>query len=293
MTSWRYNMKVSVGLPATIPNASGTLILEWARMADEAGFHSLGVIDRTVYSNHEALISLGAAAAITKKIRLMSTVLILPSREASVVAKQLATIDSISGGRVTAAFGVGGRKEDYEINEQGFKNRGKHMENQIALMREIWSGKKVAGNYGYVGPSPKQKDGIEILLGGYSNPSFERAGRIADGFITGGVADPQAAAGMFAAGQASWKANNRKGKPRLVCCVYYGLGNKSVDRAGEYLRNYYGELGEMILKGLQSSPQQIKENLRSFESIGADEVMFWPTIPEIYQLEQLMSVVIT
>lgn len=284
-------MKISVGLPATIPNVSGGLILEWATKADKLGFHSLGVIDRTVYSNHEALISLAAAAARTEKIKLMPTVLILPSRETGIVAKQLATLDSISGGRVTAAFGVGVRMEDFDINTREFKNRGKRMEEQIALMKEIWSGKKVAGNFGYVGPSTRQRSGIEILLGGYSKSSFERAGKIADGFITGGVADHQAAAGMFAAVQASWKANNRQGKPRLVCCVYFGLGDNSVDRAGTYLRDYYGEYGEMVLKGLQSSSQQIKDKLELFETIGADEVMFWPTIPEIEQLDRLTQVV--
>ena len=68
------------------------------------------------------------------------------------------------------------------------------MEKQIALMKDIWAGKKVAGNYGIVGPSPKQKGGPEILLGGYNEKSFERAGRLADGLITGGVADPNACA---------------------------------------------------------------------------------------------------
>ena len=280
-------MKVSVGLPATIPNVPGGLILEWAKKADEMGFYTLGVIDRTVYSNHEALISLAAAAAVTKKIRLMPTVLILPARETGIVAKQFATLDSISEGRVTAAFGVGARQEDFDINEQKFRNRGRRMEKQIALMKDIWSGKKVADNFGYVGPSPKQDGGIEILLGGYSQESFQRAGKIADGFITGGIADPSAAAGMYAAVQASWKANNRQGKPRLVCSIYYALGSNPVETGGVYLRNYYGDYGEMVLKGIQSSPQQIRETLQAFEKIGADEMMLWPTIAEIEQLDLL------
>lgn len=282
-------MKVSVGLPATIPNVSGQLILEWAKKADELGFHALGIIDRTVYSNHDSLISLAAAAAVTKKIRLMPTALVLPPRETSIVAKQLATLDSISDGRVTATFGVGSRAEDFEINEQEFKNRGRRLEKQIALIRDIWAGKKVAGNFGYIGPTPKQKSKIEILLGGYVPASFKRAGKIADGFITGGIGDPSVAAGMYKAVQASWRENNRQGTPRLVCSIYYALGSNAVERGGVYLRSYYGDYGEMVMKGLKSSPEQIKESIKSFGEIGADEVMLWPTIAEMSQLDQLAA----
>lgn len=282
-------MKVSVGLPATIPNILGGLIIDWAKKADEMGFHTLGIIDRTVYSNHEALISLAAAAAVTKKIRLMPTSLILPARDTGIVAKQIATLDSISGGRVSLGFAVGGRQEDYEINERGFKTKVRRMEKQIALMRDIWSGKKVAGNFGYVGPSPKQKGGPEILLGGYIQKSFERAGRIADGFITGGVADLGVVTSTLAGVQESWKANNRQGKPRLVCAVYYGLGENAIERAGEYLLSYYGDYGKKVIKGLQSSSQQLNETLKSFAQIGTDEMMLWPTIPEIGQLDLLRA----
>ena len=97
-------MKVGVGLPATIPNVPDGLIVEWAKKADDLGFHSLGIIDRTVYSNHEVMISLAAAAAVTKRIRLMTTVLILPARETGLIAKQIATLDRISGGRVIWAL---------------------------------------------------------------------------------------------------------------------------------------------------------------------------------------------
>ncbi len=282
-------MKVSVGLPATIPNVESRLILEWAKKADETGFHSLGIIDRTVYSNYESLISLAAAAAVTQKIRLMPSALILPSRETAVVAKQLATLDSLSEGRVTAAFGIGSRKEDFVINGQEFKNRGRRLEKQIEFMREIWSGKKVADNFGYVGPTPKQKGGIEILLGGYVPASFERGAKIADGFITGGVGDPSAVSGMYKAVQDAWKANNRQGTPRFVCSVYFALGEKPVERGGAYLKSYYGDYGEMVIKGLKSSPEQIIESIKSFGEIGADEVMLWPTIAEIGQLEKLVK----
>jgi alkanesulfonate monooxygenase SsuD/methylene tetrahydromethanopterin reductase-like flavin-dependent oxidoreductase (luciferase family) len=113
-------MEIGVGLPATIPGASGSLVLDWARRADSGPFSSLGVIDRLVYKNHEAIISLAAAAAVTERVRLMTTVLIAPVRDAALLAKQSATIDAFSGGRLTLGLGVGAREDDFRAASAPF-----------------------------------------------------------------------------------------------------------------------------------------------------------------------------
>src|SRR3954471_5892633 len=129
-------MDIGIGLPATIPGTKGSLILEWAKQADSGPFSSLGILDRLVYPNYEPLITLAAAAAVTERVRLMTTVLIAPLRGAGVLAKQAATIDALSSGRLTLGLGVGAREDDFRFAPASFHDRGRRFEEQLKLMSD-------------------------------------------------------------------------------------------------------------------------------------------------------------
>jgi len=147
---------IAIGLPATIPGTSGSLVLDWAKRADSGPFSSLGIIDRLVYPNYEPLITLAAAAAVTSRVRVMTTVLLAPLRRAGVLAKQAATIDALSGGRLTLGLGVGGREDDFKAAQASFHDRAGRFEEQLDLMKRIWSGEPVSEEAGPVGPPPAQ-----------------------------------------------------------------------------------------------------------------------------------------
>src|SRR5688500_4194810 len=121
-------MQTGVGLPATIPDADPSLILDWARQADSGPFSSLGIIDRLAYPNYEPLITLAVAAGVTQRIKLMTTVLLAPLRNAGILAKQAASLDSLSGGRLTLGLGIGGRDDDFAAAPASFHDRGRKFE---------------------------------------------------------------------------------------------------------------------------------------------------------------------
>jgi alkanesulfonate monooxygenase SsuD/methylene tetrahydromethanopterin reductase-like flavin-dependent oxidoreductase (luciferase family) len=286
-------MQIGIGLPATIPGTSGPLVLDWAKRVDSGPFSSLGIIDRLVYPNYEPLITLAAAAAVTQRVRLMTTVLIAPLRGAGVLAKQAATIDALSGGRFTLGLGVGAREDDFHAAPASFHDRGRRFEEQLELMKRVWSGQPVSNEVGAIGPPPAQAGGPELLIGAYSPAAIRRAGRWADGFITGGVADPEQARQMYDVAEESWRAEGREGRPRLVGSIYYALG-PNADRGADYIRDYYSYFGpavEEMATSIPSSPEAIEGLMRGFGDVGADELVCWPTVAELDQLDRLAELI--
>ena len=285
-------MKVGIGLPGNVPGTKGDFILEWARRADAGPFSSVGTIDRLVYDNYEPMVMLAAAAGVTSNVRLLTGVLLAPLRNPGVLAKQAASLDAISGGRLTLGVGVGRRPDDYDAAPAEYQQRGRQMSRTLATMRRIWNGEVVREGIGTMGPAPVQPGGPEVLIGAGTPHAVRRVGRYADGFI--------AAAGNAAAVQEqyqvaleSWKENGRSGSPRLAGVASYALGPDAADKVGGYIRHYYsflGEAAEQMARNAISTPEAVKDTIRDMESIGMDEVVFLPSVSEMDQLERLADI---
>src|SRR6266511_5473911 len=198
-------MQVGVGLPAAVPGTAGEVILEWARWAEGGPFASLGVLDRVAYDNYDPFVSLAAAAAVTSRLRLVTMVIIAPLRGPTLLAKEAASLDALSGGRLTLGLAIGARHEDYEVTGVDHADRGKRFDEQLAYLREAWED-------GRIGPRPSQPDGPELLVGGSGGRAFARAARYAHGYVHGG-GPPRAFASAASKAWAAWTDAGRPGAP--------------------------------------------------------------------------------
>ena len=287
-------MEVGIGLPSGIATASGALMLDWARRADAGPFSSLGVIDRLVYHNYEPMVSLAAAAAVTQRVRLMTVVLLAMLRNGGILAKEAASVDALSGGRLTLGMGVGRREDDFKAAPAAIRRRGRRFEEQLALMRGIWSGQPLAEDVGPIGPPPARPGGPEVLIGGTAPAALHRAGRMGDGYIAGTARDPAGLRELFDAVEEAWKAEGRSGRPRLAAVRYYALGPDALERGAVSQRDYYTNIGsnpEDAVRNMITSPEAIKGLVQGCSDIGMDELVFLPSIPELDQVDRLAEVV--
>lgn len=282
-------MKVGIGFPAWLPGVQGAFLVEWARAADAGPFSTLGIIDRITYANYEPLIALAAAAGATRRIRLATTVLLAPLRETALLAKQGASLDAVSGGRLTLGLGVGGREDDFLATGHDFHRRGKRFDQQLATLERVWSGQALSAEAGPIGPAPVQSGGPEVLLGGYSPAAVKRLAGHGHGFMAGG-GDPVGANTFFRQAEETWRTAGRPGQPRLVGCAYFALGENAAERGAAPLRDYYSfapERAERISSSLPASPERVRAIVQAYQDIGADELILWATIPELEQVARL------
>lgn len=284
-------MRIGLGLPSVIAGVAGPSLLEWARLADEAGFSSLGAIDRLVYESYEPVIALTGAAAVTSRIGLMTTVLVGPVRtNTALLAKQLASLDAISGGRLTVGLSIGSRDEDYTAGGVAPARRGRRLEEQIDELSRIWGG-EIRGSAGAIGPSLKRKP--QILFGGYVEATARRVAAHGNGWIGGG-AGPQRFAGFVPTVREAWAAAGRAGAPRLMAIAYFALGDGARERADKYLLGYYSLLGEgaaRVAAGAAADEDAIAGMVSAYAELGCDELLFFPCSGEIEQLTSLTDVV--
>jgi alkanesulfonate monooxygenase SsuD/methylene tetrahydromethanopterin reductase-like flavin-dependent oxidoreductase (luciferase family) len=281
-------MDVGIGLPNAVRGVDRRGIVEWARRAEAAGFSSLGTIDRIVYPNYESLIALTAAAAVTERIRLVTDILIAPLRtNTALLAKQAATIDSLSEGRLVLGLAVGGREDDYEVSGADFASRGKAFDRQLEQLGALWRGERGAG------PPPARGDRPTVLIGGSSDVAFRRAARHADGWTLGG-GTPDAFVEGREKLRAAWAAEGRDGEPRTMALFYFALGDGAEQAARESLGDYYGFLGEyadQIVASAAKDEETVKGYLSAFEAVGVDEVICFPTSADPDQVDLLAGVV--
>lgn len=281
-------MDVAVGLPNAVQGTSGPQLLEWARRAEEAGFSSLASIGAVSYPSHEELTVFAAAAAVTERVRLMTNVLIAPARSTTELAKQAATVDQISGGRLTLGCGVGWRQTDFVLTGRDFEGRGDYFDEQLRDLRTAWAGTALTPETRPVCPPPVPTP-IPVLVGGTTAASVRRVVEHAQGWTAGGM--PPDAVGAFAERvKAAWSEAGREGSPRIVALVYFGLGDTE-EQSRRNLLHYYEPMGPemagMIAGGALRSPEAVRGAMQAYEEAGVDELVLDASVPDPGQVDLL------
>jgi len=268
-------MQIGVVFPQTEIGADPLAIRDYAQAAEDLGYeyifmadHVLGAdpehhehVVNSYYTHesvmHEPFITMAYLAAITEKVKLTTGILILPQRQTALVAKQAAELDVLSGGRFTLGVGVGWNHMEYEALGEDFHNRGRRCEEQIDVMRALWTQEVVDFNGKWhritnagINPLPVQRP-IPIWLGAGGSgspvpvePVMRRIARMSDGWFPSFLPDAQ--------------------------------GREAVDRLNQYIKEAgreqsdVGMAGRLRMPGKQ--PEEWLEELKGWEELGATHV---------------------
>ncbi len=278
-------MKIGMNLPVMVPGLDRAGLRAWSQRIDTGPFETLCAGERVNFPNPDMGVVLAAAAAMTERVRIMSSVLVLPMHATALVAKQVATLDVLSGGRVVLGVGVGARPDDYAAAEAPFDGRRfARLEEQVGLLRRMWRGELlVPGATRPVEPRPLQPEGPEILAGALGPKSIRRAARWADGLNGFSFGPwPEEIATGFERARGAWKEAGRERPPRLTTSFWFALGPRPREQLDTYLARYLAFMGAGVAGKLApqvrvTSPQALREALRAVADVGADEVMLVPT----------------
>jgi alkanesulfonate monooxygenase SsuD/methylene tetrahydromethanopterin reductase-like flavin-dependent oxidoreductase (luciferase family) len=284
-------MEIGVGLPNMVPHLGRDTVLAWAACAEELGFSSLSSGERLGFDKNDTLVELSLAAAATERIRIMTSVLVLPLHPTALVAKQASTLDFLTGGRFVLAVGSGTHPADFDAAPVPFARRFGYFERQITELVGLWRGEPMGESGVPIGPLPPA--GRPTLLVGASTPVSARRVRLADGVLTFTPGDdPETQRAIYDAAAASWTEHGRAGRPRFVAGCFFALGPGGAETAAGVLGEYFASYGAEAVAAMADSITTLHDDgLRTaigrFEEAGVDELVLCPLVPEVDQLRRL------
>jgi alkanesulfonate monooxygenase SsuD/methylene tetrahydromethanopterin reductase-like flavin-dependent oxidoreductase (luciferase family) len=287
-------------MPVMEPALDAGILRQWATLIDRGPFSSLCWGERIAFDNPECLTLLGALAAWTQRVPLITTVVVPQLHDPVLLAKSLATGDVLSGGRLTVGVGVGGRHEDYlSVGADPSSQTMREMARRVAVMKTVWAGEKVTDSMLAVGPRPVQSGGPRLLVGTIGPKTLRSAAGWAHG-LAGITLDLDAAKqnDLFDVGRTAWAAAG-KPAPHLATSFWFALGEPNDARAQmhRHLRHYMNWIPADVVDamaahtGFAGTEDQLADVLRGFVAVGADEIHLIPTSSDLDQLHRAADVV--
>ena len=284
-------MEIAMTLPTMVAHGRDDT-LAWCQAVDEGPWSSLAVPERVTYPSHSWIVELSAAAALTQRVRLWTTIIVLPAHPAVDVAKQLASVDQLSNGRLTVGIGVGGREHDYRAIDAPFDHRWSRMDEQVATMRKIWNGEPPFEGADPVGPPPVQAGGPPLVAGVMGPKALARSAQWAIGVDDGSTVfgiDPVATGAAFDRIRQAWTDAGRSDAPHISASLWYSLGDGAQERLHDYGYSYMKIFGEdlaTMMAGMlaTSTPETLRAAVDTLDGLGCDELFLVPTTADVTEL---------
>jgi alkanesulfonate monooxygenase SsuD/methylene tetrahydromethanopterin reductase-like flavin-dependent oxidoreductase (luciferase family) len=290
-------MKIGVCMPYMVRDYNRDRILTWARKIDQGPFDSLSCGERMTGHTFEMNTILSAAAAVTERARIIASLYVLPMRSAVLTAKEAATLDVISNGRMAVTVGVGGRENDYRAVGAPFTHRHQRLDDQIAEMKRVWRGEPIFEGADEVGPVSPQGADIPLYAGAMGPKAIARAAKWADGIYgTSMAGDREGHQRIFDMAKEAWTAEGRPGKPYLIGSFWYSLAPNAESELKSYVHTYMKYMGEDIAGYMAGAmtrhiPDAIREAIENVRAAGADELLLVPATAHYDEVDRLAELI--
>jgi alkanesulfonate monooxygenase SsuD/methylene tetrahydromethanopterin reductase-like flavin-dependent oxidoreductase (luciferase family) len=287
-------VKIGICLPYMKAGLTREDYLAWFQRVDDGPFHSISCGERVHGPSYDMRVILSAAAAVTTRVEITPTLYVLPMHSATRVAKEIATLDILSGGRLKqVVVGYGGREKDYEAVGASFRGRYGRMDRQIEEMRRIWAQQEIIEGAGVIGPAPSDPRGPKILVGAMGPKSIARCAQWADGlYAWSGNAETTELKNTFALADAAWRRADRATEPYHLGGFWYTLAENGPQKLYDYVYEYLAiaghEIAAMMAESVhRSSESAVLEALDNAEAAGAEEVFLVPATAELIEIDKL------
>lgn len=282
-------------LPTMVGRNDRAQTSNWCRRIDDGPFHALAVGERIAYPNLELMTTLGFAAAATERVMIEPTIVVLPAHPELLVAKQLASIDVLSGGRMVVGVGVGGRDEDFvAMGGRSVSGRHRRLDAQVATMRRVWDQEVLDGMSEPIGPKPVGP--MPLLSGSLGPKAVARASAWAAG-VNGFSLDPVGEdwPATFERVREAWAAAGGSSRPYMATSFWYSVDEHHGPAVlQQYAEAYLAVFGEEMATAMASmtsasSVGAVLEALDRIEQAGGDEVFLVPTSTDLAHLDVLID----
>ncbi|MGV0780832.1 LLM class flavin-dependent oxidoreductase [Mycolicibacterium sp. XJ775] len=296
-------LRIGMGLPTHFPHGRETE-LAWYRKIDEGPWDGLATWDRVLSPVSWSVVpQLAAAAAMTERVRLWTDVVALPVREPVLFAKDLATIDVLSGGRLTVGVGIGAWDEDYLAVGSPLHRKRQRMDEAVAAMRRVWAQEPPVPGHHPVGPVPAQDYGIPLVAGAYGPKALARAAKWADGVSDPAHSlhfDPEELAAQRERVEQAWRAEGRTERPHFSAPIWFALGKDPQEQLREHVMDFWGrDVGDEGTDSFLTAPtagtlncgaEGLLTAVNAARDAGLDELRLIPTTADPQEIDRAREV---